>query len=1203
MHQIQKLEIIGFKSFCDRTTIVFNEGCTAIVGPNGCGKSNIADAISWVVGEQSPKSLRTDRMEGVIFNGTQTRKPIGFCEVTLSLSLKANPALPEGFNINLNPEAFTVGRRLYRSGESEYHLDGKRCRLKDIQLLFEGTGLGPNSYALIEQGRIGQILSSKPADRRALIEEAARITLFKSRRLSAEMKLEMAQQNLVRINDIVHEVTRNLNSLRRQAAKARRYGRIREELRHIHKVKLGMERRDLLGRLEQCTSRFEAAQQREQEILSSLASLEKSQIGGRELYGMQEEQINGTRDRLAALRIESGNAAGQKQSQESRGAGLQERLGELDRELGSITERERLVQKEQERITEAAAALRSEITVEQATIEGEQARSEVLQEAMRAAESNIEEIRSFLLNRAGRVSDLKNQNARCEENLQRTAARIERMAAEQEVASAERSRHEERLAGHRQAWDENAARLKEISARHTDLEKRSAEIAGRIEEVSADLTARQEEHSIMQHRYTSLEEVEQRRTNYSDGVQKFLSTKLPGEKAAPGQTLADLLETDPAYETAVEDYLNDPLQYIVVGGLEDAVQSVERLKRIGAGKCTFMTLRNGHTHRAPLMRPRLAGAGVVGYLDELLKMSDDVREAFERALPDYASTVMVSDLPTAFKVAESHSGTNFLTMSGEAYSPRGTLSAVGERKAMAGFLALKREKRDLERNLHSLRARMEKIRTELAALRTEQAAALEDLKSLAAEARRLEIDKVVLHHQIDSLSAELRKIEQSERVASMELAQLETERAQLQARSAEALVGMEEIEQRSRVSNEELLALNQRLESLKAENQALSKTLAGLSSSHAVKRERLSACEAELQRLGREAEDVRKRTRINHTEKAQAQAAVLENRKAHAETESLLARLAARIGETETALAEQQKELSAQRETLAGLEEQLRTLHAERENALGVRGAIEIEKARIENDLGHLRKNCEEEFHIPVEEIAAHIEDSDWQRDPAEVAQLYDSLRERIESFGPINMRALEEYQEQEERYQFLSNQRSDIEQSIADIQRAIAEINRRSVEQFQDAFKNIRENFIEVFGILFKGGQCDLRLLDEGDLLESGIDIVAQPPGKKLQNVLLLSGGEKALTALALLIAIFRYRPSPFCVLDEVDAPLDDANIVRFTDLISALGKGTQFILITHNKKTMEIAQTLYGVTMEEPGVSKIVSVDFHAAEQAQAS
>jgi chromosome segregation protein len=458
-------------------------------------------------------------------------------------------------------------------------------------------------------------------------------------------------------------------------------------------------------------------------------------------------------------------------------------------------------------------------------------------------------------------------------------------------------------------------------------------------------------------------------------------------------------------------------------------------------------------------------------------------------------------------------------------------------------------------------------------------------------------------NHIERLEAELRKLEQSKNVAAAEISQLLGERSEFEGKGSEAAAGMEEIELRDRVSSGELQSLGARLESLKAESMALSKTLASLASAHAVKKERLSGIESELQRLGREVEEVRRRTAANHEENAQTQSGITRLARELAETESLLAELTRRIGDAETAFAEQQKELAAQRAAVVSLEEQLRGLHAEREQAMSVRSSIEIEKTRIESDLDHLKRSCQDEFHASIEEILTLIEDSEWQRGYAEVIQAYEGLKERVENFGAINMRALEEYQENEERYQFLTSQRTDIEQSIADTQQAIAEINRRSVEQFQDAFQHIRENFIEVYQILFKGGQCDLRLLDEGDLLESGVDIVAQPPGKRLQNVLLLSGGEKALTALALLIAIFRYRPSPFCVLDEVDAPLDDANIVRFTELIAALSKETQFLIITHNKKTMEIARTLYGVTMEEAGVSQIVSVDFHGRQEALAS
>jgi chromosome segregation protein len=1203
MNHIQKLEIIGFKSFCDRTQIAFREGCTAIVGPNGCGKSNLVDAISWVVGEQSAKTLRTDRMEGVIFNGTQARKATNFAEVTLFLSLKTHPNLPEGYNLDLNPEGFTVGRRLYRSGESEYYLDGKRCRLKDIQALFEGTGLGPNSYALIEQGRIDQILSSRPADRRSLIEEAARITLFKSRRYSAEMKLELAQQNLLRVNDIVLEVTRQLNSLRRQAAKARRYNRLREELRGLHKLKMGMERRELQSRLEQCTIRFAAAQEQEQAILMSLARLEEDRTRRQERCRAQEDRLNEMRDRLAGLRVEAGNAASRRQSQESQSRSLGERLKELDLELGAISEREQLVGREQQRLTQASALLTAEIASEQEALEGEQARSDVLQEAMRSTEARIEETRTFLLNRTGKLSDLKNERARCEENLQRIAARVMRIQAEQEEQARARSQQRSRLSELQTEFEANAARLNDVAGRQKAQEERSAEIAKRLDEVSSELTGRQEEYSIMQHRHASLEEVERRRANYSEGVQKFLSTQLPGEPTLAAETLADHLEADAAYEAAVEDYLNDPLQYILVGGLEDAVQSVERVKRIGAGKCTFLTLHNGHGHHARAARPPLAGEGVIGYLDGLLHMREDVREAFERALPELASTVMVSDLPTAFRVAEEHSEMSFLALTGEAYSPRGTLSAAGERKSMAGFLALKREKREIEKNLTSLRAKIERTRVEAAALKDEQASVSEDLKSLGAEARKLDIERVVLHHQIESFKAELGKLEQSENVAATELSQLAAERSEFEARRAQAAAGIEEIEQRTRLSSDELHDLGARLESLKSENQVLSKTLANLASAHAVKQERLAGFTSELHRLGREAEDARRRIRANRAEKTQALSSIAELERACAQTDVQIAELARQISKAEAHLSERQKELADQRDALASLEEQLRSVHAEREKAMEVRSGIEIEKTRIESDFDHLRRSCQDEFHAPLEVIVSQIKESDWQRGYEEVTESFEAMRERVENFGPINMRALEEFQELQERHLFLSGQRNDIEQSIADTQKAIAEINRRCIEQFQDAFKNIRENFIQVFRILFKGGQCDLRLLDEGDLLESGIDIVAQPPGKRLQNVLLLSGGEKALTALALLIAIFRYRPSPFCVLDEVDAPLDDANIIRFTELLSELSKETQFLIITHNKKTMEIAQTLYGVTMEEPGVSRIVSVDFRTHEEARAS
>jgi chromosome segregation protein len=1201
MNQIKNLELIGFKSFCDRTRIPFNEGVTAIVGPNGCGKSNIADAISWVVGEQSAKSLRSDKMEGLIFNGTQSRKPTGFAEVVLTLSL-ADPIDIPGIP-SLDPEGFTVGRRLYRSGESEYYLDGRRCRLKDIQALFEGTGLGPNSYAILEQGRIGQILSSKPAERRSLIEEAARITLFKSRRYSAEMKLELAQQNLVRAQDIIREIVRQLNSLRRQAAKARRYNRLREELRSIQRLKVGMEERQLHARLSECSTRFAEAQEQEQAILSEMATAEHARETAWKACRSQEEGVDQMREYLAGLKMDAGNAQNMLENQETQKLGLLSRSGELDREQKAITERQQLIGHEVERLTAAACALADEICREQENLESEQAKSEVLQEAIRQTESKIDELRAFLLTGAGRLSDLKNVQARCQESLNRIAARASRLESESQIKSRER---EDRIAELEKAREDagfKAARLKEVAADYQDTESKIGEIAACIEKVSAEMSAQINEHGLMQHRLSSLEEIERRRSNYSEGVQKYLSTRIPGEDAFQAKTLADHIEADPAYEAALEDYLNDPLQYILVESREDAVLGVERLKRIGAGKCTFMTMRNGHTHSSAADRPQLSGEGIIGYLDELLHMNEDVKYAFERALPEYASTIMVSDLNTAFRVAEKGSGASFLTLSGESYSPRGTLSAVGERKSMAGFLALKREKRELEKRLNTWSAKIEATRQELANLKQEQTTVTESLKVLTAESRRLEVEAALASHEVARLEGELQKIVQAENVADAELKQLAVEKGDLESKLEAAAAQISEIEACSGSGSEELLELNARLQSLRTDSAALSKELGVLVSAHAVKQERKTGMESDLRRLNLESDDVRSRSEDNRSEAALTLKRIADLEITQQEVKAKIIECGEAIRETGAALEEKQRGLSIQRASLEEMEEQLHRLHERREEAMNVRSRIEIEKTRVENDLEHLERSCQEEFHLSVPELMADIQDSEWERDYEEVSQSHDRLRELIENFGAINMRALEEYKELEQRYQFLNGQRLDIEKSIADTQKAISEINRRSVQQFEEAFQAIRRHFQEVFQILFGGGQCDLRLLDESDVLESGIDIIAQPPGKRLQNVLLLSGGEKALTALALLIAIFRYRPSPVCILDEVDAPLDDANIYRFTRLISELSRSTQFIIITHNKNTMETAQMLYGVTMEEPGVSKIIGVDFRRHQEALAS
>jgi chromosome segregation protein len=500
----------------------------------------------------------------------------------------------------------------------------------------------------------------------------------------------------------------------------------------------------------------------------------------------------------------------------------------------------------------------------------------------------------------------------------------------------------------------------------------------------------------------------------------------------------------------------------------------------------------------------------------------------------------------------------------------------------------------LGKKLNTLIKKIESTKEEISQLKSEQALVGESFKALSAEARKLDVETALSGQEISRLGSDLEKLSQIENITRSEIAQLAAEKCDLDSKMKEAAAGILELEKRSGTSSEELQELNARLQSLRSESATLSKELGILLSNHAVKKERRSAMESDLRRLATESGEILTRLETNRSEAALALKRNKELELAQQEIRERIEDCSRIIQETGVELEKEQHALSELRSSLSGFDEKLRQLHSAREEAMTARNKIEIEKTRLESDLEHLEKSCQEEFHLPISELIADIQESDWSRDYQDISHSHERLREIIENFGAINMRALEEYKELDQRYQFLNGQRLDIEKSIADTQKAISEINRRSVEQFEEAFKAIRQNFQEVFQILFGGGQCDLRLMDNEDVLESGIDIIAQPPGKRLQNVLLLSGGEKALTALALLIAIFRYRPSPLCVLDEVDAPLDDANVGRFTKLLAELSRDTQFIIITHNKNTMEIAQTLYGVTMEEPGVSKILGVDF---------
>lgn len=1199
MPKLEVLELFGFKSFADKTEVRFDAGVTAIVGPNGCGKSNIADAINWVVGEQSAKSLRADKMEDVIFNGTSKRKALGFTEVTLQLNsfervLPATNGEPEVRQI----EPVAITRRMYRSGESEYYITGKRCRLKDIYELFEGTGLGHNSYALIEQGRIDQILSAKPQERRALIEEAARVSVFKGRKKAAEIKLELAQQNLVRVNDIILEVRRQADALKRQAAKARRYGRLREELRHLHRTRIYLDFSQFSGKLSQLNAQLEQLHEQDRDLLQQNRDYDARRVQLAASLQDLESRIQVLREDLSKIDVDAERADQQihfqgQQIQESRRRSVEagERAATVMEKMLSLEDRqlERIGQLEEERGSLQACRQEAELIRRQL---------ETVQQDMEGTQQEIERLRHHAITHADQLARLRNESVRLAENRTHLVRQRERIQKDLERVAADKAALLERLQASRLQLAEAGSQWDAMRQQAEDLAQQLAALEARQEQSAQELTGLSDQYSMQRHRLASLEEVERRRSNYSEGMQKFLTSAATQSLRVAG-TVADLVEAKPEFEAIIEDYLNEQLQYVVVDNLSEAIRGVEHVKEIKAGKCTFMSLMglNGHSagdnHEAGLVET--TESGVLGRLRDQLDMDPALERALRRVFPDFSSTFIVQDMDAVVRLSHQYPECAFLTLGGEYLSARGLLSAVGARKDAAGLLSLRREKRELQEEGVKLQLQLEEARAGIALLRARIRETQETLAISQRELHQSELDKTRLQQNVSSLDQEFEKLEQSERVYDLEEQRVGAEQIELEAHLSGIEAEILQLENTSQSSENSMADLAARLSEKQVLKETAALKLAEARMDMAALQERVRSMEKECERYAQEHSDLEAQRLQAANEAAESDALIQRLVESNQSLTEALSRLRSERESKSNAWRELLAAQQQAKEEAATLEMQLEELRARRDGLRQRLSELEVERARCETELEALNRGCLEEFHVPSHQLAAEMDASTLTLTSEEAHTRYAELRSRIENFGAINMSALEEFQAHEERLQFLLTQQADIQNSIATTQKTIEEINRHCLQQFNAAFTQINAHFVEVFSLLFNGGHAEMRLLDENDPMESGIEIIASPPGKRLQNIMLLSGGEKALTALALLMGIFKFCPGPFCVLDEVDAPLDDANVQRFTNMLQQMSGNTQFVVITHNKKTLEAAQFLYGVTMQEAGVSKIVSVRFN--------
>lgn len=1251
--RLERLEIAGFKSFSDRAELSFDRGVTAIVGPNGCGKSNLADALTWVMGEQSAKSLRGEKMEDVIFSGSDARKPTGSAEVRLRFSgvpvsrlmaagtAREADAIAGGENGNGNGHGgadladavreVEVTRRLYRSGESEYLIDGQVCRLKDIHELLMDTGLGAKAYAIIEQGKIGLILSSRPADRRQLIEEAAGITKYKARRRAAELKLEAAQQNLTRLDDIVYEVERQRNALKRQAAKARRYARLRDEMRRWEKVLFARRYRALGETIESARARLAQTREQESAAAARLADLEAALASLRSDLAESEAAAASVREAAHERELAINRRQQQIALDTQQAEMLRARVAELDAERAALEAR-----REPERL--ALEGRRS------ALADAEHARA---QQAIEAAEHDVERARAEVYAVSNTVTALQAaydaaaaQRERAEASLGRLQIEAADLQREHDAAVSARRAAEQTLAGARDA----VARLRaDLAAREGELAAARAEHDRHAREVRA----REQDLASLDARLRSLEELDAHRAGFGDAARRLLA-EANGAVEQKG-AVADFVEVDARYERAVEAHLGDLLQYVIVPEQRHAAEGLALVRREGAGRCGFVVAHAAGNGAAPDPETNTSTAADVEAAAGAVRLAQVVRVFGEHAAAIRAAigdALIVESFEQASRLA-SEVPLAVATLDGDVF--RGShVIAGGARAESRGILATKREIKELRDRVAAEREILARLTAEAAGVETAVARATAAIAELTAALHREEKTIVAAEAELQRAAGDEARLAQRRALVATETARVQEEIAALDARQTEARESIAQLDADRRRAADALVERQRHLQAARETAEDLARRTAEARAAHAALVERGSAVAADVRRMEQEAQQLENRLQASardlcamHDQREHLLAAIAESERHLDEDFRALEQLRAAVREADDKALALRTAAEQHEETIRDARRALDALRA-------LAAELDVARATAESDLAHLAQQCLDAVNVPLDEVRAEVDAMDAageiEPDPAtiraaeapdpdeeedtpavpamagaapaagesEVAAEQPSaasagtgrmtaeeaiaeLRAKIDRLGPVNMMAIDQFAELEERHRFLTSQRQDLVDSIAQTNEAIRRIDTTTHARFREAFQAINANFQETFSTLFGGGRAGLTLLDESDPLESGIDIVASPPGKRLQSVMLLSGGEKALTAIALMFAIFKYKPSPFCVLDEIDAPLDDANIGRFVEMLRGMLDRTQFIIITHNRKTMEIANRLYGVTMEEPGVSKLISIQLN--------
>jgi chromosome segregation protein len=1172
--RIKKIEILGFKSFCDRMVLSFSEPITAIVGPNGCGKSNVVDAIRWCMGEQSAKHLRGKEMQDVIFAGSDSRGPSGMCEVTLTF--ENDGRVPIDY---MNFTEIAVSRRLFRDGTSEYLINKVPVRLRDVVDLFLGTGVGTKAYSIIEQGRVGLIVTSKPEDRRMLIEEAAGITKYKLKKRAAERKMEATRQNLLRVSDVLGEVERRLGSLRRQAQKAERYKKYKAEMRDIelwgatHRW-LGFTAEDKVAQ-----AALVALDEREQAEAAELLRRELDTETARAVAMDEERKLTGMAEELhqADSKVKLTESEIEFQVREA---------AELDRRGLSATG-------EIEELSRRTEELRREHEAAQGGAERLDREAAILGEELESAEDTFTTLKQELVRVQREVDHHKLSIAQSETTMARSEqalaslerrevelqARVGKLASEDGLC---RERIEE-LTAHARTLGSKLAELKqtklELGAQREQHERRLGTLKDQVGKSEMELETLRTELHRRKSRHASLKEIEERYEGFQRGVRAIMQSE---KREHVRGLVADIVAAPAEYEVAVEAVLGDRLGSIIVESCEVGLEAIDYLKQKSEGRGTFIPVD---------LRIGSEGTDVVpSGARSLLELVGYERNYDRVATYLFGDVMLVDDLSHALALWRAGSRATFVTRDGEMVDAHGVVTG-GSRDAGAGVLQQKREIRELEEIVARIEADYQEVLERHVTTKAEITAITATLEELRAGTHQGEIAIMATDKDLARVTAELERNRARSQALEGERAELDGARGQA-AREAEGeRVTLSAAREQHSVATRALLGHKEELERLLGEVENAGARATDLKVRVARAREQQGSAHQAAARLDESLRDLgSRRERLEKSiYEGKDRGELLRERVEAARVG--LAQLIEHSSALAGALAHGRAEYETRMLALQNAESELKSLRQAHGHTLGELHAERARLADLHSKRGHLEEAMAERYQVV---LALECGDHHLRPPIGEVEEARRSeLKSLIERMGEINLMAIEECAELEQRFTFLSTQKADLECALDQLAAAIARINKASKARFEETFEAVNKKFQEVFPRLFRGGRAHLALTAAEDVLDAGVEIVSQPPGKKLQTVELLSGGEKALTAVALIFSIFLIKPSPFCLLDEVDAPLDEANVIRYNELIREMTDLSQFIVITHNKRTMEIADQLYGVTMEEPGISKLVTVN----------